>query len=99
MKRSIIAFFSIASMLVLMAGPAAAQGGQLMAAEYGAGNHRIDVTPQVRSFMHDGMLQFDVNDRNQGTVHSHSPLGRERGRIPFPRICPREPGPRPRSRI
>jgi hypothetical protein len=50
----------------LLAGSAAAQGGQLIAAEYGAGNHRIDVTPQVRSFLHDGILQFDINDRNLG---------------------------------
>ena len=48
------------------AGSAAAQGGELVAAEYGAGNHRVDVTPQVRSFAHDGMLQFEVNDRNLG---------------------------------
>lgn len=26
----------------------------------------MDVTPQVRSFVHDGLLQFDVNDRNLG---------------------------------
>ena len=50
----------------VLAGSAAAQGGQLVAAEYGAGGHRVDVTPQVRSFMHDGILQFDVNDRNLG---------------------------------
>jgi hypothetical protein len=46
----------------LIAGFAAAQGGELVAAEYGAGNHRVDVTPQVRSFMHDGVLDFDVLD-------------------------------------
>jgi hypothetical protein len=37
-----------------------------VAAEYGAGNRRVDVTPQVRSFVRDGNLQFDVNDRNLG---------------------------------
>jgi hypothetical protein len=52
--------------LFLAAGSAAAQGGELVAAEYGAGNHRVDVTGQVRSFVHDGILQFDVNDRNLG---------------------------------
>ena len=52
--------------LFLIAGSAAAQGGELVAAEYGAGNHRVDVTPQVRSFIRDGVLQFDVNDRNLG---------------------------------
>ena len=52
--------------MFLFAGSAAAQGGELVAAEYGAGNRRGDVTPQVRSFVHDGRLQFDVNDRNLG---------------------------------
>ena len=54
------------ALMFLLAASAAAQGGQLVAAEYGAGGHRIDVTPQVRSFMHDGVLQFDVTDRNLG---------------------------------
>jgi hypothetical protein len=45
---------------------AAAQGGQLLAAEYGEGGRRVDVTPRVRQFMHDGVLQFDVDDRTLG---------------------------------
>jgi hypothetical protein len=52
--------------MLLFAGSAAAQGGTLVAAEYGAGDRRVDVTPQVRAFLHDGILQFDVNDRNFG---------------------------------
>ncbi len=52
--------------MFLFAGLAAAQGGVLVAAEYGDRDHRVDVTPQVRAFMHDGILQFDVNDRNLG---------------------------------
>lgn len=52
--------------MFLFAGIAAAQGGVLVAAEYGARDRRVDVTPQVRAFMHDGVLQFDVNDRNLG---------------------------------
>jgi hypothetical protein len=52
--------------MFLFAGSAAAQGGALVAAEYGARDRRVDVTPQVRSFMHDGVLQFDVNDQNLG---------------------------------
>jgi hypothetical protein len=52
--------------MFLFAGSAAAQGGTLVAAEYGAGGRRVDVTPQVRAFLHDGILQFDVNDRNFG---------------------------------
>ncbi|MGA6950435.1 MAG: hypothetical protein WBY96_05505 [Candidatus Sulfotelmatobacter sp.] len=50
----------------LFAGSAAAQGGALVAAEYGDRDRRVDVTPQVRSFLHDGVLHFDVNDRNLG---------------------------------
>jgi hypothetical protein len=45
---------------------AAAQGGELVAAEYGSGNRRVDVTQQVRSFMHDGVLRFDVTDQTFG---------------------------------
>jgi hypothetical protein len=67
MKHRFVAsvVFGLACML-LLAGSAASQGGVLVAAEYGARDRRVDVTPQVRSFMHDGMLQFDVNDRNLG---------------------------------
>ncbi len=50
----------------LLVTAAAAQGGELVAAEYGSGNHRVDVTQQVRAFVHDGMLRFDVNDQNLG---------------------------------
>jgi len=52
--------------MFLFAGTAAAQGGELVAAEYGAGNRRIDVTRQVRSFLHDGVLRFDVTDQTFG---------------------------------
>ena len=54
------------ALAILLVGSAVAQGGQLVAAEYGAGDRRVDVTPQVRSFMHDGILQFDVTDQNLG---------------------------------
>jgi hypothetical protein len=64
--RSLASAISGLACLFLVAGSAAAQGGELVAAEYGAGNHRVDVTPQVRSFVRDGMLQFEVNDRNLG---------------------------------
>lgn len=52
--------------MFIFAGFAAAQGGELVAAEFGAGNRRIDVTQQVRSFMHDGVLRFDVTDQTFG---------------------------------
>jgi hypothetical protein len=53
--------------MVLFAGFASAQGGELVKAEYGAGGRRVDVTPQVRSFLHDGVLRFDVTDQVLGT--------------------------------
>jgi hypothetical protein len=40
-------------------------------AEYGVGNHRADVTPQVRSFIHDGVLDFDLSDQNLGVDPAH----------------------------
>lgn len=54
------------TLLLLFAGSALAQGGELVAAEYGSGGRRVDVTPQVRSFMHDGVLRFDVNNQTFG---------------------------------
>ena len=70
--RSVALIIGGFAVMFLAAGSAMAQGGQLVAAEYGAGNRRIDVTPQVRSFMHDGILQFDVNDRNLGVDPAHN---------------------------
>ena len=70
--RMIAVGISTAVLTFLLGGSASAQGGQLVAAEYGAGNHRIDVTPQVRSFMHDGVVQFDVNDGSLGVDPAHN---------------------------
>ena len=68
MKQRLLAtVISGMAFLFLFAGSAAAQGGELVAAEYGAGNRRVDVTPQVRSFVHDGILRFDVTDQVLGT--------------------------------
>src|ERR1700692_369460 len=72
MKKSLLTSAVGLACILFLAGSASAQGGQLVAAEYGAGNHRIDVTPQVRSFMHDGRLEFDVNDRNLGVDPAHN---------------------------
>ena len=67
MKQRFVSDMVIAvACMFLFAGSAAAQGGALVAAEYGARDRRVDVTPQVRSFMRDGVLQFDVNDQNLG---------------------------------
>lgn len=46
--------------LLLSAGYAMAQGGELMAAEWGVPGGRVDVTARVRTFVHGGVLQFDV---------------------------------------
>jgi len=56
-KRSLGVWCSFATML-LLATSAMAQGGALVAAEWGLPGARVDVTPQVRSLIHDGILQF-----------------------------------------
>ncbi len=72
MKRKLFAGVVSGVFMLLAAASAAAQGGELVAAEYGAGNRRVDVTPQVRSYMHDGILRFDVNDQTFGTDPAHN---------------------------
>ena len=57
--------------LFLFSAYAIAQGGELVAAEYGFRDRRVDVTPQVRSFIRDGTLQFNVNDRDLGIDPAH----------------------------
>jgi hypothetical protein len=66
MKRTLFSIAIALTSLFLFSALAAAQGGELVAAEYGVGNHRVDVTQQVRSFMHDGVLRFDVTDQTFG---------------------------------
>lgn len=67
MKNKGLAFvFAAAACLSLFSSFALAQGGELVAAEYGAGGRRVDVTAQVRSFIHDGNLHFDVTDQTFG---------------------------------
>jgi len=58
-KRSLGVWGSITLML-LLAVPAMGQGGVLVAAEWGLTGRRIDVTPQVRALVHDGILQFEA---------------------------------------
>ena len=45
---------------------AVAQGGELVRAEWGVPGNRVDVTARVRTFIHDGVLQFDVTRFNLG---------------------------------
>jgi hypothetical protein len=44
----------------LSTGSAKAQGGELVAAQWGVPGNRVDVTARVRTFVHDGALRFDV---------------------------------------
>jgi len=50
----------------LLAGSAMAQGGELVAAEWGVPGTRVDVTARVRTFIHDDVLQFEVTRFNLG---------------------------------
>ena len=45
---------------LLLGGSALAQGGTLVAAEFGIPGRRVDVTPQVRSMIRNGVLQFEA---------------------------------------
>ena len=47
--------------LLLCAVSAMAQGGELVVAEWGVPGSRVDVTARVRTLVHQGVLQFDVN--------------------------------------
>ncbi len=58
-KRGLGVLRSLA-LMVLLAMPAAAQGGMLVAAEFGLPGRRADVTPQVRAMIRDGVLRFEV---------------------------------------
>jgi len=46
--------------ILLLCGSALAQGGTLVAAEFGVPGRRVDVTPQVRSMIRDGNLRFEA---------------------------------------
>ncbi len=59
-RRSLGALGVMAAML-LLAMPAMAQGGSLVAAEWGVPGRRVDVSPAVRSYMHEGILRIEVS--------------------------------------
>ena len=46
---------------LMLCGVTLAQGGVLVAAEFGVPGRRVDVTPQVRSMIRDGMLRFEAS--------------------------------------
>jgi len=52
--------------VLLLAGSARAQGGELVGAEWGVPASRVDVTARVRTFVHGGVLQFEVTRFNLG---------------------------------
>lgn len=63
MKKLIVrSLMGVLGCMCLLAISAAAQGGELVKAEYGDGARRADVTQQVRGFVHDDVLRMDVND-------------------------------------
>jgi Domain of unknown function (DUF3395) len=64
--KSCLGKFAQVACLLLLAGSAFAQGGELIAAEWGVRGHMVDVTPRVRTFIHDGVLQLEVNRFNLG---------------------------------
>jgi hypothetical protein len=66
MKKLVASVLGGFGFLLLLSGSAVAQGGELVAAEFGYEGHRADVTQQVRSYMHDGILRFQVTKEALG---------------------------------
>jgi len=64
--KSCLGIFARTACLLLLAGSAFAQGGELVAAEWGVRGHMVDVTPRVRTFIHDGVLQMEATRFNLG---------------------------------
>jgi hypothetical protein len=64
--KSCLGIFARIACLLLLAGAAFAQGGELVAAEWGVRGHMVDVTPRVRTYIHDGVLQLEVTRFNLG---------------------------------
>jgi hypothetical protein len=65
MKSWTGALAGLAGML-LLAGSAMAQGGELVGADWGVPGRKVDVTARVRTFIHDGVLQLEVTRFNLG---------------------------------
>jgi hypothetical protein len=58
--RLTIGALSIAACAFLLSGSAMGQGGGLVRAEWGVPGRSVDVTSRVRTFIHNGVLQFEV---------------------------------------
>jgi hypothetical protein len=66
-NRSAIVAVAALACSFLLAGSALAQGGEFVGAEWGVPGSRVDVTARVRTFVHDGVLRFEVTRFNLGT--------------------------------
>ena len=56
----------VATCLFAFAGSARAQSGQLISADYGTGDNRVDVTSRLQSMSQNGYINFQVSNDNLG---------------------------------
>lgn len=64
--RSLVGTLAAFACMLVLAGSAMAQGGELARAEWGVPGAQVDVTARVRSFIREGVLQFEVTRFNLG---------------------------------
>ena len=64
--RVMICGFAALACTALLTSTSRAQGGELVRAEWGVQGSRVDVTARVRTFVHDGVVQFEVTRFNLG---------------------------------
>ena len=64
--RSLIVTLAGFACTLLLAGSAMAQGGELVRAEWGVPGAQVDVTARVRTFIRQGVLQFEATRFNLG---------------------------------
>jgi hypothetical protein len=65
-RNGLCALAVIAACLFVFAGIAAAQGRQVISADYGIGNRRVDVTSRLQSMTQNGSLHFRVTNDTLG---------------------------------
>lgn len=64
--RSLTGVLAGFACMLLLVGSAMAQGGELVRAEWGVPGSQVDVTARIRSFVRNGILQFEVTRFNLG---------------------------------
>lgn len=64
--RSLTGVLAAFACMMLFAGSAMAQGGELVRAEWGVPGSQVDVTARIRAFVRNGVLQFEVTRFNLG---------------------------------